>query len=91
MKGKITFAYKQRFKKPTYYESPFLFDPSDNNIRYAYPIGEAIRINFGGEIIDIDYDKSIWTALEQRFSPQKTTTGFKPIPETKKPKLKRGR
>lgn len=86
MKGKITFSYKERFKKAQYYEAPFLFDPLDINIRYAYPIGESIRINFMGDIVDINYDKNIWDTLERRFMPNKKLTGFT-IPTTK-PKRK---
>ena len=88
MIGTITLYYKQRFKKAEYYEHPFLFDPQDINIRYAYPIGEYIRINFGGEIIDVDFDKKVWEALEKRFTPNKVTPGFKPLSESKKHKRK---
>ena len=88
MIGKITLGYtKGKSKKVHEYESDFLFDPQDPSIRYAYPMLEDyIRISFGGDVIDIDYDETIWVALRKRFEPIEKSTGFHH--ETTEPKIK---
>jgi len=89
MRGKITFSFKSGlFKKREYYEAPILFDPMDARISYAFPMGEVIRVNFSGDIIDINYDKHVWDALRDRFDPSKKTAGFQPT-KTIKPKQKK--
>lgn len=78
MIGKITLSItKPKSKKSEYYQTPLLFDANSADIRYAYPIREeAIVINMGGEILEIDYDKHVWEALSNRFSPKQNFSGF---------------
>lgn len=67
-------------KKEQLYREPFLFDPNDANIIYAYRSQATnsiiIHLGMGGEI-SITFNQEIWDRLVDRFANKGNKMGFK--------------
>jgi len=77
MKGEITISTTKN-KRTRNKQEPFLFDPLDSRIVYAYKMSatKLMAMNIGGEEINLAYNKDIWDALERRFCPPTVQMGY---------------
>ena len=77
MKGEITITTTKN-KRKTNQQEPFLFDPNNVNIVYAYKMSKAgmMAVYIGGEEINLAYNQEIWDALEKRFCAPSVKPGY---------------